>query len=134
MAKVVLFSSYLKAGDKGHIQEMLDYIGTREGAVLNAQNEKDEAFKPLSKKTEEKEVTKKQKELIDTIMKKYEDMSELPEYDSNMENQNMFTASLFIAESMKLANELSLNDTVYLKYISERPGAVTMLYMDFLIW
>ena len=77
----------MKAGDKGHIQDMLDYIGTREGAVLNIQNEKDEIFKPLSKKTEEKEVTKKQKELIDTIMKKYEDMSELPEYDLYMENQ-----------------------------------------------
>lgn len=123
MSRIVVYSDYLKSGDKKHILNDFEYIGTREGVCLN-QFDYAKYMKPLHPATQVHPVTERQQELINSILKEIPDAKEMISYEKFESNANMYHASMFIAEAMELLETKTCDNHIYMKYISERPGVV----------
>lgn len=125
MARLIMFSDYLSANDKGHILESLEYIATREGVELNSDeshsNKKYETA-VLPEAAAAHQVSKAQQKLIKSLIEKHPDLVETAEYEDFTRNENMYTSSVFITESFRTLEEMTLSNERYMKYISERPG------------
>lgn len=124
MARLIMYNDFLSStADRGHILQSLDYISTREGVELNGMEEKLRGMRTvLNPVTAARQVTDKQKDLIERILKEFPDLKEDVPYEEFEKNQNMYTASRFISEAAEHLEELSLGNEIYVNYISERPG------------
>lgn len=120
MAKLILFNDYIKAGKTNHFLTSLAYMATRDGVELNENSVK--IMQPLNPTTASQNVSLKQKELINKITKQYPDLKEQPSHETFEQNKNMYTASLFITESLEMLEELAFTNENYIKYIAFRPG------------
>lgn len=123
-ARLILFSDFLKSTDKSQVMNTLEYMGKREGVVLNEDKLVNDLSKVrvLNEKTKEYTATSAQKGLIDKMLSDFPDLKNIPEYDLYMNETNMHSASSFIVEGIKMLEEMAMSNEVYMKYISERPG------------
>lgn len=109
MAKLILFSPYYKATDY-KMGIYVRYIATREGVEL-----------PKNTKLN-RPATKKQKDLIENMLKDFPNCNELLEYKDYIEKPTIENASEFITRVLE-ANVQSENMGGYVKYMATRPGA-----------
>ncbi len=109
MAKLILFSPYYKATDY-KMGKYVRYIATREGVEL-----------PKNTKLN-RPATKKQKDLIENMLKDFPNCNELLEYKDYIEKPTIENASEFITRVLE-ANVQSENMGGYVKYMATRPGA-----------
>lgn len=109
MAKLILFSPYYKATDY-KMGKYVRYIATREGVEL-----------PKNTKLN-RPATKKQKDLIENMLKDFPNCNELLEYKDYLDRPTIENASEFITRVLE-ANVQSENMGGYVKYMATRPGA-----------
>lgn len=121
-ARLILFSDYVK--EKEHILNTFNYMGEREGVVINEENLMNDhlSLRILDKKTDAYPSSSAQEKLISNLIEEYPDLDQLEEYDSWQNNKSMYTASVFIKEGLTTLQELAMTNEIYMKYISERPG------------
>ena len=111
MAKLVTKFKYLKPNQKVSAGGYAKYIATREGVEKIDDTKK---FAPAKKK---------QKNLIEKILKDFHDSKDMFEYADYLEKQNQGSASDFISRVMEdYAYEIS-GRKVYANYIATRPRA-----------
>lgn len=122
MARLIVFSDYLKSSEKGHVLENLNYIATRDGVVKNQKEQLQQLVKPLTPSTAIHPVTDKQYDLIQQLVCGNQKLKETIPYEQYEKQSNMYTASVFIAEASEQLLSQSYENKEYLKYISERPG------------
>lgn len=124
MARLIVYNDFLNSKTSSpHILQSLDYIATREGVEKNGIEERLKDMKKiLNPATAGRNVTAKQKELIEKILKEFPDLKEDIPYEEYKKNQNMYTASKFISEMAERLEELSMGNEIYANYIAERPG------------
>ena len=89
MPRIIVTSRYLKSGNKKNISNYVKYIATRPGSVTK------------DTPNEDKQVTEKQKELIETMLKDFPDSRTIYEYDDYVANPNQNSASAFISEVLE---------------------------------
>ena len=111
MARLILKSPYLKGNKTGQAAKYLKYIATREGVE----------FVPETKK--HLPATKKQKELIESLVEIMPDSKELYEYKDYCSTPTRDNASNFIETAVELAEGSFENREKYVQYIAERPRA-----------
>ena len=122
MARLIVFSDYLSGKtNKTHILENLEYIGTRDGVQIDAQNI-DQYTRTLNPATAVYGMSDKQHDLIQSLLETNSDLKDMISYEKFSQNSNMYTASAFIAEAIERLYLADGNNETYLKYISERPG------------
>ncbi len=109
MAKLILYSPYYKATDY-RMGKYVRYIATREGVEL-----------PKNTKLN-RPATKKQKDLIENMLKDFPNCYELLEYKDYLDKPTIENASEFITRVLE-ANVHSENMGGYVKYMANRPGA-----------
>ena len=109
MAKLILYSPYYKATDF-RMGKYVRYIATREGVEL-----------PRNTKLKSS-ATKKQKNLIENMLKDFPNCNELLEYKDYLDKPTIENASEFITRVLE-ANVQSENMGSYVKYMATRPGA-----------
>lgn len=112
MPRIIVTSRYLKSGNKKNISNYVKYIATRPGSVT----------KDIP--NENKQVTEKQKELIETMLKDFPDSRTIYEYDDYVSNPNQNSASAFISEVIERYSERMDSIQNYISYLANRPGAV----------
>ena len=114
MPKIIVTSRYLKSGSRNRKQlyRYVKYIATREGSVA------------VTIKDEKAPATKKQQELISSLLKDFSDSKELFEYTDYMQNPNQKTASEFISAVIDRNMDRLTNRENYVGYLANRPGAV----------
>ena len=112
MPRIIVTSRYLKSGNKKNISNYVKYIATRPGSVT----------KDIS--NENKQVTEKQKELIETMLKDFPDSQTMYEYDDYVSNPNQNSASAFISEVIERYSDRMDSMRNYISYLANRPGAV----------
>ena len=112
MPRIIVTSRYLKCGNKKNISNYVKYIATRPGSVT----------KDIP--SENKRVTEKQKELIETMLKDFPDSQTLFEYDDYVSNPNRSSASAFITEVLERYSDRMDSMQNYISYLANRPGAV----------
>lgn len=122
MARLIVFSDYLKSSEKAHVLENLSYIATRDGVVKNQKEQYRQLVKPLDSSTKIHPVTDKQYDLIQQLISENPKFKETIPYEQLEKQANMYTASVFIAEASEQLLSQSYDNKEYLKYISERPG------------
>ncbi len=123
MARIIVYSDFLKSGAKKHILNDFEYIGTREGVSLN-QFDYAKYMKPLHPASQIHSVTDRQRQLIDAVLKRFPETKDTISYELFNTKENMYTASVFIAEAMELIEAKTCDNNIYMQYISERPGVV----------
>lgn len=109
MAKLILYSPYYKATDY-KMGKYVRYIATREGVEL-----------PKNTKLN-RPATKKQKDLIENMLKDFPNCNDLLEYRDYLDKPTIENASEFITRVLE-ANVQSENMGGYVKYMANRPGA-----------
>ena len=112
MPRIIVTSRYLKSGNKKNVSNYVKYIATRSGAVT----------KDIP--NENKQVTDKQKELIETMLKDFPDSQTMYEYDDYVSNPNLSSASAFITEVLERYSDRMDSMQNYISYLANRPGAV----------
>ena len=112
MPRIIVTSRYLKSGNKKNVSNYVKYIATRPGSVT----------KDIP--NENKQVTEKQKELIETMLKDFPDSQTMYEYDDYVANPNQSTASAFISEVIERYSDRMDSMQNYISYLANRPGAV----------
>lgn len=112
MPKLIVTSRYLKSGNKKNISNYVKYIATRPGSVT----------KDIL--NEDKQVTDKQKELIETMLKDFPDSRMIYEYEDYVANPNQNSASAFISEVLERYYDRMDSMQNYISYLANRPGAV----------
>ena len=90
----------------------MKYIATRTGSVT----------KDIL--NEDKQVTDKQKELIETMLQDFPDSRMISEYDDYVANPNQNSASAFISEVLERYSDRMDSMQNYISYLANRPGAV----------
>lgn len=108
MAKLILYSPYYKATDF-RMGKYVRYIATREGVEL-----------PRNTKLNSP-ATKKQKNLIENMLKDFPNCNELLEYKDYLDKPTIENASEFITRVIE-ANVQSESMGGYVKYMANRPG------------
>lgn len=122
MARLIDFADYLNGKkEKTHILENLTYVATREGVALNEVNVR-EFIQPLRMTTIAHQISDRQYDLIKELLERAPELRESISYEDLQKNANMYTASVFIAESIERLLVKDADNEIYLKYISERPG------------
>lgn len=111
MARIILKCPYIKGGEKtaAHITNLVKYIATREGV------------EKIKSTHESWHSTKKQKDLIEQIIKEFPDTKDLFEYDDYCKNPNRENASEFISIALEHSLDKISNKEKYLDYIANRP-------------
>lgn len=109
MAKLILYSPYYKASDY-RMGKYVRYIATREGVEL-----------PKNTKLN-RPATKKQKDLIESMLKDFPTCNELLEYKDYFDNPTVENASEFITRVLE-ANIQAESMGGYVRYMASRPGA-----------
>jgi len=109
MAKLILYSPYYKATDY-KMGKYVRYIATREGVEL------------LKNTKLNRPATKKQKDLIENMLKDFPNCNELLEYKDYLDKPTIENASEFITRVLE-ANVQSESMGGYVKYMATRPGA-----------
>ena len=112
MPKIIVTSRYLKSGNKKNIRNYVKYIATRPGSVTK------------DTPNEDKQVTEKQKKLIETMLKDFPDSRTIYEYDDYVANPNQNSASAFISEVIERYSDRMDSMQNYISYLANRPGAV----------
>ena len=112
MPRIIVTSRYLKSGNKKNISNYVKYIATRPGSVT----------KDIL--NEDKQVTDKQKELIETMLKDFPDSRMIYEYEDYVANPNQNSASAFISEVLERYSDRMDSMQNYISYLANRPGAV----------
>ena len=112
MPRIIVTSRYLKSEKKKNVRNYVKYIATRPGAVT----------KDIP--NENKQVTDKQKELIETMLKDFPDSQTMYEYDDYVSNPNQSSASAFITEVLERYSDRMDSMQNYISYLANRPGAV----------
>ena len=112
MPRIIVTSRYLKSGNKKNLSNYVKYIATRPGSVTKDTPNKD------------KQVTEKQKELIETMLKDFPDSRTIYEYDDYVSNPNQNSASAFISEVLERYSDRMDSMQNYISYLANRPGAV----------
>ena len=112
MPRIIVTSRYLKSEKKKNISNYVKYIATRPGSVT----------KDIP--NENKQVTEKQKELIETMLKDFPDSQTMYEYDDYVANPNQGSASAFITEVLERYSDRMDSMQNYISYLANRPGAV----------
>ena len=112
MPRIIVTSRYLKSGNKKNISNYVKYIATRPGSVTK------------DTPNEDKQVTEKQKELIETMLKDFPDSRMIYEYDDYVANPNKNSASAFISEVIERYSDRMDSMQNYISYLANRPGAV----------
>ena len=112
MPRIIVTSRYLKSGNKKNVSNYVKYIATRPGAVTK------------DTPNENKQVTDKQKELIETMLKDFPDSKSIYEYDDYVANPNQSSASAFISEVLERYSDRMDSMQNYISYLANRPGAV----------
>ena len=122
MARLIDFADYLNGKkEKQHIMENLEYIATREGVVLNDAS-LSKFMTSLAPSTAVHKMTDRQYDFMQTLLHNAPELKESISYETFQKDSNMYTASVFIAESMERLFVKDAKNEIYLKYISERPG------------
>lgn len=114
MRKIIVTSTYRKgggAGKKGGAGGLLKYMGTREGVEKL----------PLSQANAP--ATKRQKELIETVIKRIPDTVQYPEYQEYLKSITKGSANDFLNAVLKQEEEAE-NIRKLVTYMAERPGVV----------
>lgn len=119
-ARLISFSDYIKPGNLKHVLNNLSYSATRENVELNPKEYIQKESLPESFSVHP--VSPKQQMMINSILKEAPTLKEKEEYESFKQNSNMYSASVFITESMKEIAEQELTNPEYLNYISYRKG------------
>jgi len=114
MPKLIVTSRYLKSGNRKNMSNYVKYIATRPGVVLN---KADKRTLP---------VMQNQQQLIDSIIKEFPETTEMFEYDDYIKSPNQKTASKLIGEIIERNSDRIANRENYVKYLSNRPGAVKL--------
>lgn len=109
MAKLILYSPYYKATDY-RMGKYVRYIATREGVEL-----------PKNTKLN-RPATKKQKDLIENMLKDFPNCNKLLEYKDYLDKPTIENASEFITRVLE-ANVQSESMGGYVKYMATRSGA-----------
>ncbi len=122
MSRIIVFSDFLKANDKHHILNNLEYVGTREGVQLNEQDADLRLDHPLDESCQQLAASENQKNLINSLIKQTPELKESYAYMDYLQDKNMYAASQFISEAIEMMHERDLSNEIYLNYISERPG------------
>ncbi len=112
MPRIIVTSRYLKSGNKKNLSNYVKYIATRPGSVTK------------DTPNEDKQVTEKQKELIETMLKDFPDSRTIYEYDDYVSNPNQNSASAFISEVIERYSDRMDSMQNYISYLANRPGAV----------
>ena len=112
MPRIIVTSRYLKSGNKKNLSNYVKYIATRPGSVTK------------DTPNEDKQVTEKQKELIETMLKDFPDSRTIYEYDDYVANPNQNSASAFISEVLERYSDRIDSMQNYISYLANRPGAV----------
>ena len=112
MPRIIVTSRYLKSGNKKNLSNYVKYIATRPGSVTK------------DTPNEDKQVTEKQKELIETMLKDFPDSKSIYEYDDYVSNPNQSSASAFISEVLERYSDRMDSMQNYISYLANRPGAV----------
>lgn len=112
MPRIIVTSRYLKSEKKKNVRNYVKYIATRPGSVT----------KDIP--NENKQVTEKQKELIETMLKDFPDSQTMYEYDDYVANPNQSSASAFITEVLERYSDRMDSMQNYISYLANRPGAV----------
>ncbi len=107
MPGLILKSPYIKCGGKGGGGGgYLRYIGTRDGVELVP---------------DDRPATKRQEQLIRSLVRDFPDTKELLEYDDWQTSHTKVHASAFITTALECNWEQANRSDVYLKYIATRP-------------
>ncbi len=117
MARLVLKSPYLKPNSNRNPGNYLEYIATREGVEMA-----EDTSRHLP-------ATAEQQKEIAKVLKQHPDSKDSLEYEDFQSKPTRGNADAFLAAVYELYNDAPRRD-VYLKYISERPGAVNGLFTD----
>ena len=112
MPRIIVTSRYLKSGNKKNLSNNVKYIATRPGSVTK------------DTPNEDKQVTEKQKELIETMLKDFPNSRTIYEYDDYVSNPNQNSASAFISEVLERYSDRMDSMQNYISYLANRPGAV----------
>ena len=112
MPRIIVTSRYLTSGNTKNLSNYVKYIATRPGSVTK------------DTPNEDKQVTEKQKELIETMLKDFPDSRTIYEYDDYVSNPNQNSASAFISEVIERYSDRMDSMQNYISYLANRPGAV----------
>lgn len=104
MARLILKSPYIKVGARA--ASYAKYIGTRERVELVPDG---------------RPATKKQEQLIASLVNDFPDAQKLPEYSSYCDNPTKVNASVFIAQALEDNWDSAQQSDIYAEYIATRP-------------
>ncbi len=110
MAGIVMKSPYMKPGANSHIGTYTRYIATRDGV------------EPTDDTSRFLNATYVQKNEIQSLLKKYPDSTELPEYADYCDNPNRKNADALIINIAEQHPEVLASRKGYVSYIANRPG------------
>lgn len=116
MPKIIVTSTFRKgggAGKKGDAGGLLKYMATREGVEKL----------PLAQAN--LPATKRQKNLIDSVVKKLSDVVQYPEYQEFLATGNKASANTFLNAVIQ-QNEDAEKIGKLVTYMAERPGVVKL--------
>ena len=116
MPKIIVTSTFRKgggAGKKGGAGGLLKYMGTREGVEKL----------PLSQA--DAPATKRQKSLIESVIKQIPDATQYPEYQEFLKSGTKGTANDFLNAVLKQSEEAEKIGKL-VNYMAERPGVVKL--------
>lgn len=114
MPKLIVTSRYLKSGSKKKLANYVKYIATREGSV------------PTEDKNEQAPATKKQQELVLSLLKDFPESKELFEYEDYIKNPTVKNGSALISEILDRNIDRLTSRENYVGYLANRPGAVKL--------
>lgn len=104
MARLILKSPYIKGGARA--VNYAKYIGTRERVELVPDG---------------RPATKKQEQLITSLVKDFPDTKKLPEYSDYHHSPTKVNASAFIAQALEDNWDGVQQSDIYVEYIATRP-------------
>ena len=107
-----MVSRYLKSGSGKNLSNYVKYIATREGAAVVKENN---GTAPA---------TKKQKELISSLLKDFSYSKNSFSYEEYKNSPTQKNASKFIEETIEHNADIVANKKNYMGYLANRPGAV----------
>ena len=110
MANLVTKFRYYKSKSKSFRGRYLKYIATRDGVEM------------VGKDNHRESSTKKQRELIEKILKDYPDSAEMLEFEDYVNNPTIINASEFISRALEDNINIFTADKTYADYIATRPN------------
>lgn len=111
MAKIILKSRYLRAGNRQHSEHLIQYIAKREGV-----QKIDDTWK-------HQPATKEQKKLIEELVRDFPETKDSFEYQDFITKPSKGTASEFISRAIDDNVDLIGKRENYVSYIAKRPRA-----------